>query len=125
LTTEIADILLVDDDKFAAELMTSYLSKQAKIKWAKSEESAYELIENENFTIAFLDINLGAGGNGVNIARYIRETKLNTQINIIAVTGYSDQKERDQIMQTGYFNSYLTKPFKKSTILNLVNSILP
>lgn len=122
--TNSCNILLVDDDPFSGELMISFLSKQANVRWAKSEETAYEVLKNEEFDIAFLDINLGAGGNGVNIGRYIHQTG-NTGIrHIIAVTGYSDQKERDQIMQTGFFTSYLTKPFKKSTILNLVNSCI-
>jgi CheY-like chemotaxis protein/anti-sigma regulatory factor (Ser/Thr protein kinase) len=117
-------VLVVDDDDFSAELMHSFISKISSVVRVKDEQSALNALKNQVFDIAFLDINLGVGGSGIEVVKFIRQTETIKAMPVIAVTGYTEQVEMFGQEALNYFDKFLPKPFKRSVILNLITELL-
>jgi signal transduction histidine kinase len=68
--------------------------------------------EDRPYQLAFLDVRMPPGIDGVETARRIRQ--LDDQVNIVIVTGYSDNHPRDIATQVPPFDKlfYISKPFQ-------------
>ena len=83
---------------------------------AQGEEAvaavAASIAEERPFQLVFLDVRMPPGLDGVETARRIRQ--LDDQVNIVIVTGYSDNHPRDIATQVPPFDKlfYISKPFQ-------------
>ena len=88
----LASILLVEDDVFSRSALSAALkaaSLEVKAEVSTAKESL-EAVKRFSIDIAIIDLDLGPGANGIDIAYALRE--LNPLIGIIILTSYSDPR---------------------------------
>lgn len=80
-------------------------------------------IKAKKYDAVLMDINLGAGPNGIHIAQEIRAIDHYKDIPIIAVTGYTMQGDREKLLANGC-SHYVAKPYDKKTLIKLFSGVL-
>ncbi|MCD4682319.1 MAG: response regulator, partial [Bacteroidales bacterium] len=118
-------ILIVDDDKLYLKQFSAILSKeiQAKYYFSYSAKDAIELINKNSFAIILLDVNIPEK-NGFELAKDVRNSKLNKHTPIIFITGISID---DQSVFEGYKAGavdYLSKPINKFILFSKIKTFL-
>lgn len=105
-------ILLVDDEELLCKELSKMLSREGyNIECRYSGEEAVVYLEkNRGIDIVILDINLGAGMNGVDTLRIIKDKFKHLQV--IMLTGERELDIALECMRRGAYD-YLTKPFDK------------
>ncbi|MBP7542461.1 MAG: response regulator [Ignavibacteriaceae bacterium] len=116
-------LLIVDDDSIARDVMKLILSKDYDLEEAFSYDSAMETLEKEKFDAVLLDIMLGRDKIGINIAKMLREREDYKNTPLIAVTALAMTGDKERILGSGC-SHYISKPFKKNDLLNLVKDAL-
>ncbi len=88
----LASVLLVEDDVFTRSTLSAALSgANFEIKGEVSTaKDALAAVQRFSIDIAVLDLDLGPGANGIDIAYALRQ--LHPQIGIIILTSYSDPR---------------------------------
>ena len=117
-------ILIVDDDTYYLTLLKAILKNiDAIVHIAESGEKALSLIEENDFALAILDIQM-PDMDGFELAMHIRSLQNRDLVPIIFLTSYiSDEIQ----MFKGYDNGaidYLTKPVNKTIFVNKVTIFL-
>jgi CheY-like chemotaxis protein len=81
------------------------------------------LVEKKPYSVAFVDMRMPPGWNGVKTAREIR--RIDPYIQIIIVTAFSDASVSEIVQQVGFTDRllYLKKPFDEEEILQLADSL--
>lgn len=89
-------ILIIEDDQYFRRNIASQLNEYGEVFEASSLSSGIQKLEGQNFDVAFIDLNLGAGGH----AGGLELIRLATAKNIypIVLTNYDD----DQTIQAVY-----------------------
>jgi DNA-binding response OmpR family regulator len=109
---------VVDDDKFVAALVASWLSKAGyDVKTSGSFAEAKEQILAQSPPILIVDVRL-EGFNGIHLAILARE--LNPDTRIIVLSGYDDPVLRRDAVALGA--TYLVKPLKSEDLLEAIGS---
>jgi two-component system, sensor histidine kinase and response regulator len=114
-------MLIVEDDALQLFQAKKVLESQFEIESVSNGYQALELMENKDFDIVLLDINLGdARMDGIKVMRTIRKDRRYKYAKIIAVTAYSDL--RDWYISEG-FNDLIIKPIISDTIFDILNKV--
>ena len=118
------NILAVDDEYFALELMKSALAEVASganVFPCRDVESALEVARGQRIDVAFLDIHMPEK-NGIELARELK--MIHPKINIVFATGYSEyMKEGIDLRLSGYLLKPVTAEAVRSELNNLRNPI--
>ena len=118
--------LLVDDYAENLELLQIYLSDiPSDITLAYNGIEAVNFVQTQDFDIVLMDISM-PGMNGNIATQLIREwEKMQSResLPIIALTAYSLTHEIQKFMNAG-FNSHLSKPISKHTLLKAIQDTL-
>jgi DNA-binding NarL/FixJ family response regulator len=82
--------LLVEDDVLASTLLSKVADSQAGIEilTARGVKEAVEIAERTPLQFALLDLNLGVGPSGLDLAHKLRQ--LHPEIGLVLLTSYSD-----------------------------------
>lgn len=115
-------ILLVEDDLITNEVIQFYLKDDFIVDVALTEQQALGYIKNEKYFAVLLDINLGRGGNGLNVVKEIRKISGLEKLPVIAETAFALNGDADEFLSAGC-NYYLSKPFIKQELINLLQKI--
>ncbi|TAL69913.1 MAG: PAS domain S-box protein [Bacteroidetes bacterium] len=113
-------ILYVEDDEVSILLVDKILSNGFDMEYAKSYEEAMSKVKEDLYSMILMDINLGKGKNGLDATKDIRKMNKYKDVPIIAVTAFAMQGDREEFISGGC-NDYLSKPFNKADLLNIVN----
>ena len=101
------NILLADDERGLIEPLQDLLTKRGhRVDLAFDGLKALELIDQNNYEIAFLDFSLPEV-TGLEIVEHIQKTK--PALKTVMMTGYPLMK--DFLVNTIGANEYLSKPF--------------
>lgn len=119
----VPEVLIVEDNEINRRLAALYLRELCNTEMAENGYVALEKIRKKNYDAIMMDINLGAGPNGMTIASQVRMLENYKDIPIIAVTGYTMQGDREKLLSNGC-SHYLAKPYDKKTLLRLFSGIL-
>ena len=118
------NILAVDDEYYALELMRSALEEVAggaTVYLCRDVRSALQTATETRMDVAFLDIHMPEK-NGVELARELK--LLNPKINIRFATGFSEHmKEGIDLRMSGYITKPVTPEAVKEELENLRNPI--
>lgn len=114
---ERANILVVDDDLGPRESMRMILKPLHNVFTAEDGEAALRVVQEKTIDLVTLDLKM-PGMTGIEVLKEIK--KLNTDIEIIIVTGYGTLKSATEAMKYGV-NSYLTKPYNLNEITTLID----
>jgi CheY-like chemotaxis protein len=94
-----------------------------KIIEAEDGISGIAFASKGHFKLILMDINLGAGIDGVEAMHQIRKIQGYECVPIIAVTAYAMFGEKERFLSGG-FDDYLAKPFTKDDLISLVEKCL-
>ena len=93
------------------------------MEFAESGQSAIDLASQNKFSAILMDIGLGYGMNGVEATKEIRKIKGYETTPIVAMTAYAMKGDKESFLENG-LSHYMSKPFDKNTLLNLLEKIL-
>jgi signal transduction histidine kinase/ActR/RegA family two-component response regulator len=117
-------ILLVDDNEAFATAMTSLLDAMGhNVQAIHDGAAAIDAARALRPQVVLLDINL-PGKRGYDIAREIRADPALAGTLLIAVTGYGQERDKEQAHRAG-FDHHLTKPVDENVLERLINEALP
>ncbi len=121
--TKLPSALLVEDNFLNSKLTSAFLHNVCSIDSVQDAESALHSLKEKNYDLILMDINLGEGMNGVDIAKVIRTMNEYLYTPIIAMTGYALSKDKETLLSCG-FTHYIAKPFEKNQLIELINEAL-
>ncbi len=113
-------ILLVEDDKGIVANLTEFLTSEGyDIKSASGQNKALELIGQEPFDLALLDVSL-ADGNGFSLCSAIKK---DYNIPVIFLTASGDEYSTITGFELGA-DDYIAKPFRPRELATRIKNIL-
>lgn len=115
-------LLLIEDDDASAWFITKVLEQFYDVESIRTGEEGIELISTKKYDAFLLDINLGKGITGVDVAKKIGEYPEYNGIPVVAITAFGSMGQRELLLQNG-FNDYISKPFSKKELLLFVNGL--
>ncbi|MBC7539205.1 MAG: sigma-54-dependent Fis family transcriptional regulator [Bacteriovorax sp.] len=104
-------ILIVEDDLLSRLSLKSRLDYIGEVREASSKEEALLLIENNQFDLAFVDLDLESQLAGLDIVARLSEKKTYT----VVLSGREDER----VIENAYLQGcrdYLSKPFTKTSL---------
>ncbi|MGI9430664.1 MAG: hybrid sensor histidine kinase/response regulator [Myxococcota bacterium] len=116
-----ANILVVDDEKRALELLKRTLRKTGDVDLAASGEDAIEKLESKLYDLVISDQNM-PGLKGVDVLSIAAER--NETCGRILLTGYADLEGTVAAINRGRVHAYLHKPCSPDDLLMVVGNVL-
>jgi CheY-like chemotaxis protein len=120
-------ILVVDDNRHAAEIVKSILGSVGAqdIRYATTAHAAFELMQREMFDLIVVDQNLGKGDEGIQLVRRIRKDPASPSpyIAILMLTGYTEQRRVTAARDAGV-TDFLSKPFTVAGLLRRIEALI-
>jgi len=116
-------VLLVEDNITNKVITFLFLKGFCEIEHATNGSTAIELAKENKYDLVLMDINLGAGINGIETTYKIKQLNNYKNVPFIAVTGYAMPGDEEKLLNLG-FDYYLAKPFKREQLLNIIKSAL-
>lgn len=117
------NILLVDDEEITFNIVGIWLKNIARLEYAENASNAIAKLNKGKFDLVILDINLKRGGNGIDVLKELRKINGYAEVPVIACTAYAMQGDKENLLKEG-FNYYLSKPFEKEDLMELVHASL-
>lgn len=116
-------VLIVDDDP-AFTLLAEETLRQAtfEVRVAATVEEAYQALDDFSPDLVLLDIEL-PDGNGNDVCRKIRASKVNFDIPVVLVTGHDDTASIEKAYEAGA-SDFLQKPILWPTLPHRVDFML-
>ncbi len=113
-------ILAIDDEKNIRHLLKNELTPEGfEVITAKTGEEGLKVFRKQDFQVVLLDIRLPKM-NGIEVLRHLKQESPRTEV--IMITGYGDIQSAVDSMKLGA-RDYITKPFKLSELLALINQL--
>ncbi len=120
---DINQTLIVDDDLNIRALVSFYLKNLCRPDHADNGLDALEAAVSKNYDLFLLDIDLGYGLNGVEVARRLRKLSQYQDVPIVAMTASVEPGIRNRCLDAG-MDVFIPKPFYKKQLLNEVENLL-
>lgn len=116
------DILVVDDDAPLREMLTRAFEREGHTITAVSDgTAALQQLETETFDVILLDVALGAGPSGHDVARALRQRRDVTPV--IMLTALDSEADAVQGLESGA-DDYVTKPFGVAELRSRIRAVL-
>lgn len=116
-------ILMVDDDSASRDIAKLFLKNICEMEFAISGQDAIKLASKNLYKLILMDINLGSGLSGMEVAQKLRKIKGYEKTPIVALTAFALPGEKEEFLNSGCTH-YLSKPFSKTDLVNLLNELL-
>lgn len=113
-------LLYVEDDEISILFVSAILSPYYKIDFVRDAENALDLIKLNHYDMFLMDINLKRGIDGIELTKLIRKFDEYKNTPIVALTAFALGQDKDEFLSKG-MTHYLSKPFSKTQLLQLVN----
>lgn len=120
---ELSSILYIEDDSINWEIVNLFLKGYYHVDTTAEYSEAMEKIQANNYEVILLDISLGKGTSGLELAKEIRKIKSYKDVPIIAVTAHALREDENRILK-GACTHYISKPFTKKTLLDTLKKAL-
>lgn len=115
-------LLLIEDDDASAWFITKVLEQFYDIESFRTGEEGLEQILLKKYDAFLLDINLGKGISGVDVAHNLLGYPEFRNIPIVAITAFGSIGQKELLLENG-FTHYISKPFSKKELLLFVNDL--
>lgn len=116
------NILLVENDDASIEVTKLFLKDLCEVDIVANGEQALKSVKVKNYDLILMDINLGRGLSGLDVTQKIRSHSGYENTPIVAVTAYAMVGDKEEFIKSGCTH-YLSKPFKKNELLELISEI--
>jgi two-component system, OmpR family, aerobic respiration control sensor histidine kinase ArcB len=124
--TNIAHILLVEDNAIALKVLESFVSRAGyNFTSARNGESALKIIKTKKFDLLITDIGL-PGISGLKLTKNIREWEKETKnppIPIVGLTGHAKETAKPECISFG-MNDVFIKPINLITVKEIVKQFV-
>jgi len=122
LTTAALDILLVDDDDPLREMLSRSFEREGhRVTAVADGAAALEAAAERPYDIVLLDVALGAGPTGHDVARMLRSRR--DVVPIIMLTALDSEADAVQGLEDGA-DDYVTKPFGLAELRSRIRAVL-
>ncbi len=122
LTTAALDILLVDDDDPLREMLSRSFEREGhRVTAVADGQSALDAAAERPYDIVLLDVALGAGPTGHDVARMLRARR--DVVPIIMLTALDSEADAVQGLESGA-DDYVTKPFGLAELRSRIRAVL-
>src|ERR671921_982826 len=122
LTTAALEILLVDDDDPLREMLSRSFEREGhRVTAVADGQSALEAAAERPYDIVLLDVALGAGPTGHDVARMLRSRR--DVVPIIMLTALDSEADAVQGLEAGA-DDYVTKPFGLAELRSRIRAVL-
>ena len=116
-------LLLVENDIPSVEIIKIYLQNKYNIDSAVDGLTALKMVAEKKYSAILMDIDLGFGMNGIEVAQKIRKLEGYENIPIIAVTAYAMMGDKEKFLNAGCTH-YIAKPFDRNALVDLLGEAL-
>jgi len=116
------DILLVDDDRPLREMLTRSFEREGhRVTAVPDGDTALEAAAERAYDVVLLDVALGAGPTGYDVARALRSRR--DVVPIIMLTALDSEADAVQGLEAGA-DDYVTKPFGLAELRSRIRAVL-
>lgn len=123
MTSKKNKILVVEDNTETQLIIKVNLRDIYDVEITDNIDDAMSLINNNNFDLVLLDINLGNSDDGRDVLNMIKKEPDYSNLPVIIITAYDiDDDEKELLMKLSC--DYLEKPLDKKVLLNSIGSCL-
>lgn len=119
----IPNVLLVEDDEASAKYVKLVLAKHYNLEIVNTPQNAISRVKEKSFAAILMDIGLRGDLDGIETALVIRKIESYKKIPIVALTAFALESDKERILKNGC-SHFLSKPFKKEELLNLLNRVV-
>jgi PAS domain S-box-containing protein len=118
-----ARVLLVENDETTIDIVRIYFRGRYNLDVVMNALDAIKIAQEKQFDAILMDINLGIGLTGMDAVKEIRTMDSYKVTPIAALTAFAMMGDKEEFLSGGCTH-YLSKPFDKNTLTNLVESML-
>ncbi len=119
--TEVATILVVDDEENAREGLSKILSKEGyAVDMAANGKEAIETLRRQSFDLVITDMRMPLM-DGFEVLREIK--KMNENIGVIMITAYGEVESYLEAINMGAFE-YINKPVRVNELKRVITKVL-
>src|SRR5215213_7397332 len=116
------EILLVDDDRPLREMLTRSFEREGhRVTAVADGDAALRAAADRPFDVVLLDVALGAGPTGHDVARMLRGRR--DVVPIIMLTALDSEADAVQGLEAGA-DDYVTKPFGLAELRSRIRAVL-
>ena len=116
------EILLVDDDRPLREMLTRSFEREGhKVTAVPDGETALDAAAERSYDVVLLDVALGAGPTGYDVARMLRSRR--DVVPIIMLTALDSEADAVLGLEAGA-DDYVTKPFGLAELRSRIRAVL-
>ncbi len=117
-------ILIADDNVDTLDVLRDLTAFEgATVLTAINAREALAVLRTWTPDVMLLDISM-PGMDGIELLTRIRREPALRRIPAVAVTGYSETRDRNRCTEAG-FEAHITKPFDGETLVNLIATLVP
>lgn len=117
-------ILIVEDNEINALVLKRLIDSIADPIHAINDTQAFQAVEEHNFSLILMDINLGGQSlDGEEIMKKLKEDPRFSNTPIFAVTSYAMPGDEQRFLNAG-FDAYFSKPINRDKLLTGVKKVL-
>ena len=121
-TASALDILLVDDDQPLREMLTRSFEREGhQVTAVPDGHAALRAAADRLYDVVLLDVALGAGPTGYDVARMLRSRR--DVVPIIMLTALDSEADAVQGLEAGA-DDYVTKPFGLAELRSRIRAVL-
>ncbi|MFL7792069.1 MAG: response regulator [Anaerolineae bacterium] len=116
-------ILLIEDDPLSARLVDLILKSEGhQVIITRDGFEGLEVAKNTSLDLVLLDLMLPKM-DGFEVLRQLRADPKTADVRVVIVSAKSQPADKERAAELGV-NAYLTKPYRKVELLELVRSLL-
>ena len=116
-------LLIVEDDEISKEVVSLFLSGQYEIDSTSNAIQALKFVDENRYAAILMDINLGRGMTGIDLAKKIKEMDNYKNVPIVAITAFAMRGDKEEFISAG-FDYYLAKPFTREELRTTIKKLL-
>ena len=122
-TNQKQKVLIVEDDEISKEVVSLFLSGQYEIDSSSTATQALKFIDENQYAAVLMDINLGRGMTGIDLAKKIKLMDNYKDTPIVAITAFAMRGDKEEFISAG-FDYYLAKPFTREELKATMKKLL-
>ncbi|MEJ2104206.1 MAG: PAS domain S-box protein, partial [Ignavibacteriaceae bacterium] len=115
-------VLIVENDSASIDIIRLFLKDLCVVEFTDSGEKAFQFVNESDYDLILMDINLGKGMSGTDTTKEIRKIDRYKNTPIVAITGFAMRGDREEFLKAGCTH-YLSKPFSRGKITRLIQQI--
>lgn len=113
----------MEDNPENRDVITYFIKNVCSVDSALDGPTSIDMAKAGQYDVILMDINLGLGMNGMEATKQIRLLPGYEAIPIVAVTAYAMVGDREIFLNAGCTH-YISKPFTRQEILELLKKVL-